>query len=237
MIGPVVFFSLALLLVSASTSIAGRVPLPAASGHTPLRLRSVWPERYSRWLEQRRWMRARLTRKLVAGLAPLVDSVARSMRSGASLRQALSEVETGGPLGIAVDELMQSVARGRPLDVALADLPLAWPCSEVRIAATALALAAGNESGTALALDGVGESLRDLAGLEAELRALTAQVRASMYVTAALPLLFFGVTALVDPSAAGFLVTSPFGRFCLALGIGLDAVGFLWMRRLVRRLR
>ena len=30
------------------------------------------------------------------------------------------------------------------------------------------------------------------------------------------------------------LVATPVGRVCLALGIGLDALGALWMRRIVR---
>ena len=40
--------------------------------------------------------------------------------------------------------------------------------------------------------------------------------------------------AAVDPASVTTLVTSGPGRVCLALGLGLDVLGALWMRRIVR---
>lgn len=218
-------FSVAVVLQGASARLLE--PCRVAG---PSRRRSLVPSIHWPGHQQRR------AKQLTAGLAPFVDSVARSMRSGVSLRQALAEVEVGGQLGLEVAALVRSVEHGRTLDAAAIELIQRWPRPEVRITATALALAAANEAGAVRALDGVGASLRDLAELEGEIRALTAQARASVYVTAALPVLFFAVTAMIDPGAVAFLFTSGFGQFCLVAGLLLDAAGFLWMRRLVRRL-
>ena len=44
---------------------------------------------------------------------------------------------------------------------------------------------------------------------------------------------FLAVFGLTDPGSLGVLVTSPLGWVCLLAGIGLDGIGFWWMRRLV----
>ena len=51
---------------------------------------------------------------------------------------------------------------------------------------------------------------------------------------AALPLLFLLVVGATDPAALAFLVTSSLGRTCLALGVGLQGIGFWWMQRIVQ---
>ena len=50
---------------------------------------------------------------------------------------------------------------------------------------------------------------------------------------AAAPVAFLAVFGLTDPGSLGVLVTSPLGWVCLLAGIGLDGIGFWWMRRLV----
>jgi tight adherence protein C len=68
-----------------------------------------------------------------------------------------------------------------------------------------------------------------------EVRALSAQARASAVVIGIAPVAFLLVVAVADPTAIGFLVGSPAGLMCLGSGLGLDALGALWMRRIVAR--
>jgi tight adherence protein B len=53
-------------------------------------------------------------------------------------------------------------------------------------------------------------------------------------VLATAPLLFTALVATIEPSAAAVLVTTPIGLACLVGGLGLEAVGALWMHRIVR---
>lgn len=167
----------------------------------------------------------------------MVDAVARAMRAGASLRQALVETasETPGPLGDELSVVVDELAGGRSVDAALAKFVERVPEPELRVTAATLRLAADNEAGTAKALDGVATSLRDRVALAAEIRALTSQARASTFVTAALPLAFVGFAVVIDRESAAYLVRDPFGRLCLITGLLLDAIGFAWMQRLVGR--
>ena len=47
-----------------------------------------------------------------------------------------------------------------------------------------------------------------------------------------LGLVLVGVIALAEPSTARFLFATPIGLACLTTGLGLDALGAWWMRRL-----
>ena len=171
---------------------------------------------------------------------PLVlDAVARQLRAGSSLPQAVTSARP--PAGAA--ELRRSWDR-------LADLiPLVgvsaaiddWAAAEARssvrrsvhLTSAALALAAATGGSPARAIDGVAATLRSRLAVADEVRALSAQARASAAVIAAAPVVFGALAGLTDPRTRAFLA-SPAGLGLLVAGVGLDAVGAWWMVRLCR---
>ena len=93
----------------------------------------------------------------------------------------------------------------------------------------------GLSTGAALAdaLERTAGVVRERHHLSDELRALSAQSRASATMIAGAPIGFLGLFAVVDPAAITFLVATVPGWLCLGGGLALDALGFWWMRRLV----
>ncbi len=81
--------------------------------------------------------------------------------------------------------------------------------------------------------DTVARTLRERAALAGELRAQTAQARASAAALSALPLLFTGLCALADRGVLSFLTGTLLGAACLVAGAGLQAMGLLWMHRTI----
>jgi tight adherence protein B len=104
----------------------------------------------------------------------------------------------------------------------------------VRAVAGALAVATTVGGRAADALDGLAASLRERLGAAAEARALSSQARLSAMVVGAAPMGYLAFSALVDPSSVSVLLTTATGRVCLAVGVVLDALAVLWMRRVVR---
>jgi len=86
-------------------------------------------------------------------------------------------------------------------------------------------------------LDGVTETLRDRVALDREVAALSSQAKASAAVLVVAPIVFAGLAGLADPRVARTLLGEPLGWACLAGGVLLDAVGAVWMSRLVGRSR
>lgn len=97
------------------------------------------------------------------------------------------------------------------------------------------AAAAAGETGADMrpVMAGIGEAVRERAGIRRELHAQTAQGRASGRVVSALPLLFLAVSALVSRGTLSVLFGSWPGLVMLASAVALDAAGFLWIRKIL----
>ena len=104
----------------------------------------------------------------------------------------------------------------------------------VRAAAGALAVAASQGGRAAEAIDGLASSLRHRLDALAEARALSTQARMSAVVVGAAPIGYLAFASLVDPRSVSVLVGTGVGRTCLVVGLGLEGLAALWIRRIVR---
>lgn len=165
-----------------------------------------------------------------------LDRLAAALRSGSSLPTAFDEVGAAfePPLGPELRALGREAARGRPIARVLDDWSSAHDDPGTRLAASALVLAAVVGSAPARAIDGVAATVRERLDLAAERHALAAQARTSALVLSVAPVGFAGLLVVGDTAAADFLLGTPAGWACLALGLGLDASGAWWMTRLSR---
>lgn len=180
--------------------------------------------------------RGRRDRRYEASLPAALDLVARSLRSGSSLRQALAEAgcALGGPVGRDLADVARRGGFGERLADAVAGWSASRPSPGVRLVATALALGAEAGGAQARAIDGVAATLRDRLAIVGETRALTSQARLSATVIALAPVGFCLLNAAVDRSSATFLFRTPLGLAMLAAGLTLDGLAVVWMHRLTR---
>jgi tight adherence protein B len=178
--------------------------------------------------------RGRSATRLEQALPGALEAVARSLRSGASLRAAVAEAAavTDGRLGSELARVDADSRRGVPLVAALDALAARLPSSGVRLAVAALGLGVETGGAQARAVDGVATTLRDRSAVSAEARALSAQTRMSVWVIALSPAVFCAFAVTTDPRTARFFFRSASGLTFLVLGLVLDGAGALWMRRL-----
>ena len=96
------------------------------------------------------------------------------------------------------------------------------------------AMRVARQAGSELArvLDEVSETLRERDRLARELRAATAQARASAAVVAALPVVFLLIMSAGAGDQARLLFGEPVGWLLLGVGGALEGGGLLWIRRL-----
>ena len=183
-----------------------------------------------------RLLRHRGHAALEAALPAAVEEVARGLRSGASLRQALEEAgrATPGPTGLELARVTAAAGQGASLTTALDWWAERSPLDSVGLVVAALGLGAETGGAQAQAIDGVASTLRQRLAAQAEARALATQARASAAVIAVAPLAFCVLASAADRRTAEFLLGSPVGLACLVAGLALDAAGALWMARLTR---
>jgi tight adherence protein B len=174
--------------------------------------------------------------RVEAGLPVALEAMARALRSGGSMRQAVEEAAavSPGPLAAELHLVAAQAARGAPLVAALHAMGERRPLPGVRLAIAALCLGVETGGAQARAVDGVATTLRDRLGIAAEVRALSAQARLSAVIIGLAPVGFGAFAAATDPHTAAFVFHTVPGLLLLALGVALDGLGWLWMRRLSR---
>lgn len=210
---------------AAATVVAVR---PTAHAHRR-RLRPVGP---ARWAGSRR--RARDERRVEQQWPAVSESLARSLRSGRTLPDALAAA--GGsappPLSQRMAPVLQRLAVGMPMSEAVHPWRLPGAGPEAAAMAVLLCLGAELGAGTSPAFEAMAAAQRDRLDVAAEVRSLTAQAQSSARLLTALPLLAALGLGLVQPATLTFLLGQPAGWACTTLAAALDAAGWWWMRSL-----
>jgi tight adherence protein B len=178
----------------------------------------------------------RRRRRYRDALPTVLEEVARSLRSGVSIPQALAEAATAGddPVRAELREVLDRMAAGEDLVRALDWWRVRAGDPSVGLPVAALTLAVQGGGSRAWAVDQVAATLRERLALQAELRAQSSQATLSAAVLILSPFVFAIVTAFVDPRVVVFLVSTPVGWGCLVGGSLLDLAGAWWMSRIVR---
>jgi tight adherence protein B len=151
------------------------------------------------------------------------------------LRVACAEASAGnGPARADLRGVVARAERGLPLADAFAGWARPDPSPEVHVAAAALALAASAGGPQAQAIDRAAATLRERRAVAGDVHAQSAQARLSALVIGLLPVAFLLWAVVTDRRTAAFLVADPVGWACLSVGLTLEALGALWMRRILR---
>ena len=205
---------------------AAPAPTPWARGRVEARRRFVGSALARAWALALR----RVRRSEDVDVTPqALELAARALRAGASLLTALEAVADELPEAELV-EVVRRVQGGLSLSEALDR----WVGDHGDRRTAAALLVLGHSSGAAMAssLDRAAASLRQRRALGDEIRALTAQTRASGLVVAAAPAGFAAIIAVVDRDALRVLLTTPVGLVSLVAGLALEGLGVWWMGRL-----
>jgi tight adherence protein B len=196
---------------------------------TPAALVARWQRAWWRHWDERR---ARADRR--RAWPAVADEIGSALRSGASLRQALATVAAhGGAAATRLADLLQPLSRGDDLAGAARRWADRSDDGDEGLLAGAIELAAGATHAEPMLFDTVSSTLRERSAIAGELRAQTAQARASAAALSALPFLFTGLCAMADPGVLSFLTGTLPGAACLAAGVAVQALGLWWMHRTI----
>lgn len=179
-------------------------------------------------------LRARRDQRFAVELPSALEHVAAELRGGGTVISALARL--GAAPGAVATDLRRVQARTQ-LGLSLVDSLERWPTEHdapgVRAAAGAFAVAASLGGSAADAIDGLATSLRHRRDAAAEARALSSQARLSAVVVGAAPVGYLVFSSVVDPASVGVLTGTGVGRVCLVIGVALECVAALWIRRIV----
>ena len=186
-----------------------------------------------------RWVLARMTKrrqtKFTDEFANAIDIIVRGVKSGLPLTECLNIISRESPQPVSGEftELVEQQRVGVQLSEAFDRMMLRMPLAEVRFFAIVLAIqqqAGGNLSEALGNLSGV---LRDRKRLQAKVRALSAEAKASAAVLGALPFAVTGIVYLTTPDYISLLWTTRVGQFLLVAAGFWMTCGMLVMRKMI----
>jgi tight adherence protein B len=190
-------------------------------------------------LAPRAWERKRRddrSRRLERQLAELAESTAMAVRSGLSISQALefAAEESTPPMSDVLDRFIQEQRLGVPFEEALHRMGDEVGTSDARLLTLVVRIHARSGGNLGGALDDVAATIRHRIRVRRELRALSAQGRISGSILGALPIAFFLVLAATSRQELAPVYRSPAGIAMISAGLVMEALAFMWIRRLLR---
>ncbi|MGK2949471.1 MAG: type II secretion system F family protein [Acidimicrobiales bacterium] len=183
-----------------------------------------------------RSMVKRRRKKFEAQLPDALTSLSGSLRAGRSVGQAMEAIsrEVPDPMGRELRKVVAEVRLGRTLQATLNDAAERVGSDDFRWAVLAMQIQAEVGGNLAELLDQVAGTMRERSRMRGEVKALTAEGRASaMMLVIMVPALGL-VMAVMNPTYMAPLFSTSTGRIMLGVCLVMIGGGYAWMNSMVK---
>jgi tight adherence protein B len=183
-----------------------------------------------------RHRRTKRLSKLEQQLPEALGMMVSALRVGHSLIASLGAVaqDCDEPIGGEFRKCFEENNYGVDLRTALMNLAVRAPIQDVRIFVAAVLIQKETGGNLAEVLENVAETTRERFRLKKQVSVHTAQGRMTGWILSLLPVGLGIAMYLVNPSGMSVLWTRPLGLKLLYTAIGMDIVGALIIRKIVR---
>lgn len=182
------------------------------------------------------YQRSRRRRMLMAQLPPTMELIARAMRAGQSLDQAIALAGEMGAEPVATEfrRCARQMEMGLSLEAAMRAIARRLPTTETRILASTLVVQRRAGGSLPKALFRLAQVFRERMHYQMRFRAATAASRGSAALITALALGAASYMAIAQPEMARNFIASPQGIVMLITAIVLLFAGLFWISRLLK---
>lgn len=182
------------------------------------------------------WRYRRRLRRMIEQLPALLDHTIRSLKSGRTLADAVmgSIDASANPLKRAMGRIQRNVQLGINLPDAVHDFAEFYDQDELRMFALGLKVNHRYGGNASELLENLMKLIREREQGARQLRAMTGETRMTSWVLGALPLLIASYFMLTNPGYMLSMWHDPAGQHMLIAAVGLQIVGCLALRRMLR---
>jgi tight adherence protein B len=165
-----------------------------------------------------------------------IDLLARAVRAGHAFTTALELIanEMAEPVSVEFRKLFEEQKFGLPIRDALLNLAERVPIVDVKFFVTAVMLQRETGGNLAEILDKLSYVIRERFKILRQVRVYTAQGRLTMMILMGLPPGLIVLLLFVNRPFIITLFTDPIGHILVAIGVGLQTVGFFMIRRIIQ---
>ena len=178
----------------------------------------------------------KISRELLAQFPDALSMVARSVRVGVPLGEAIKVVAREGlsPTREEFGRASDAVAIGLDLELALVEMAERNELAEYRFFATALALQSQTGGGLTETLDTLADTIRKREAARKRANALASEAKTSIYVLITLPIISGVGLWLTNPDYINILFTTSGGEKLLALAVFMLCTGLFCMQQIIK---
>lgn len=182
-----------------------------------------------------RRLRSKRLRKVEDQLPEALEFLARALVAGHSLPMALEllgeEAET--PISTEVRKTVDEYNLGLSMEKALSNMAERVPSVDIQFFVSAVTSQSRTGGNLHELLDGLAETIRERETLRGQVRALTANGRATALILTCLPFFIAGVMLMVSSGYLDILVNHPVGRILIVAGICAQILAYFVINRIV----
>lgn len=183
-----------------------------------------------------RFLTARRLKRFGNQLPDALTTLAGSLRAGRSVGQAMEALsrEIGDPMGRELRKVVAEVRLGRTLHDTLTDAADRVGSDDFRWAVLAMQIQSEVGGNLAELLDQVAATMRERTRMRGEVKALTAEGRASAIMLVVMVPALGGAMAMLNPAYMRPMLTTSTGHIMLGISAVMIGGGYLWMSRMAK---
>jgi tight adherence protein B len=183
-----------------------------------------------------RWKRSSRLYKFEEYFPEALDLLSRGIRAGHAFSAGMKMVadELGEPVGPEFRKAFDEQNFGLPLKESLNNLCARVPILDVRFFSTAVLIQRETGGNLSEILDNLAAVVRERFKIRRQVRVHTAHGRFTGYVLMALPAFLALALSFINPEHMNLLFEERMGQMMIITSIIMQAVGFFWIRQVIK---
>jgi tight adherence protein B len=164
-----------------------------------------------------------------------IDMITNALRAGFAMNGAIQMVaeESPEPVGTEFKILFEEQKLGLDLKQALLNFGNRMDNTDVPIFVTAVLIQRDTGGNLAEVLENIAYVIRDRYRILGEVRTFTTQGRLSGLILGMLPVIMAGVLSILSPGYLEHMTEDQLGSVLISVAVGLQIIGFFWIRKCV----
>ena len=185
------------------------------------------------WLKHKRTLRLR---RFEEQFPEALDLLSRAIRAGHAFQSAMGMVasELRDPVGPEFKKMFDQQNFGLALRDVLNELSDRVPNLDVRFFVTAVLIQRDTGGNLAEILDNLAQVVRERFKILRQVRVHTAHGRFTAWVLLALPAALAVALQLINPEHMQTLFRERMGQMLIIVAVVLEAVGYIWIRKVIK---
>ncbi|HUE46476.1 MAG TPA: type II secretion system F family protein [Aestuariivirgaceae bacterium] len=179
--------------------------------------------------------RAKRFAQFTSEFANAMDIIVRGLKAGLPLADCMKIIaaEAQEPVKGEFMAIIQDQAMGMPADEAVQRMPQRMPVTEASFFAIVIAIQSRTGGSLAEALGNLSKVLRERKKMQAKIKAMSQEAKASAGIIGVLPVFVTGAIYLTTPDYIALLFTTSAGNTILAVAGFWMLIGILVMRKMI----